>query len=237
MCGRAATAQSIVEIRKQMHATAVPERELAPNWNTAPTQEMYIVVDRADKETEQFERAVEIAKWGLVPSWAKDAKGGGKLNNARCETVADKPSFKTAYAKRRCLIPVTGYYEWYETNQLNAKGKPEKQPFYMHDPAGQALVFAGLYEWWKPRDDPDAEWLLTCTILTKDADERVSRIHDRMPVMVGADQWAWWLDNTGPVDVNEIQSVPLDAYPVSMAVNNSRSEGPQLIEPIDYDFD
>jgi putative SOS response-associated peptidase YedK len=173
-------------------------------------------------------------RWGLVPSWAKDPKIGNRMINARMESVAEKPAFRRAFAKRRCLLPADGYFEWYG----ETKGK--KQPFFIRPDDGGILAMAGLYELWK---DPNAAegadpWLWTCTVLTTSAPDDLGQIHDRMPLLVEKDRYAEWLDPTRD-DTDELTSllVPaapgrLSAYPVSTEVNNVRNNSPRLVEPI-----
>lgn len=119
------------------------------------------------------------AKWGLVPSWAKDPSIGHRMINARSETVADKPAFRTAFEKRRAIVPADGFYEWYQPEVADGEKRPPKQPFYMSAPGGLGL--AGLYEFWK---DAEGQWLLTYTILTTSAEGEDGRIHDRAPLLV-----------------------------------------------------
>ena len=138
-----------------------------------------------------------MLRWGLVPSWAKDPSIGNRMINARMETVAEKPAFRRAFAKRRCLLPADGYFEWYPTEELTAAGKPRKQPFFIHPKDGGVLAMAGLYEIWRDptrdEDDPDAfRW--TCTVITTDAEDDLGQIHDRMPLMVERERWGQWLD-------------------------------------------
>ena len=140
---------------------------------------------------ERRERALVTGRWGLVPSWAKDPSIGSRMINARAETVAEKPAFRRAFAKRRCLIPADGYYEWYTptdpTAPVGRSGKPVKQPFFIHPADGSSLAMAGLYEWWRDpsRDEGDPEaWRLTCTVITTDAADEIGRIHDRMPMTI-----------------------------------------------------
>ncbi|MFA7324798.1 MAG: SOS response-associated peptidase [Candidatus Nanopelagicales bacterium] len=234
MCGRIVLAKDPIENAGFFQLSLFPERILEPDYNLAPSKEVYIIVDkRAEDGTHQ--RALEIARWGLVPSWAKDPAIGNRLTNARSETVSEKPSFREAFARRRCLVPVDGYYEWYASAQETAPGRPRKQPFYLHDPQERPLAIAGLYEWW--RAGPSEPWLLTCTLLTRAATPDLARIHDRMPVIVPPHQWGWWLDNSQRVDVNELAPAVLEAHAVSTAVNSSRSSGPALIEPIAFDWE
>jgi putative SOS response-associated peptidase YedK len=158
--------------------------------------------------------------------------------NARMETVAEKPSFRRAFAARRALLPADGYYEWYATARTTAKGKPVKQPYFIHPRDGRSLAMAGLYEIWRDPDraddDPDRfRW--TCTVLTTTAEDELGHIHDRMPLMVARDRWAEWLDPTRPGDTGLlVPAAPgsLEAYPVATLVNNVRNNGPELVDPL-----
>ncbi len=137
--------------------------------------------------------------WGLVPFWSKDPTGASRMINARMETVAEKPAYRRAFERRRCLLPADGYYEWYATEQLTSKGKPRKQPFFIRPRDGGALAMAGLYEIWrdptKADDDPDRfRW--TTTVLTTSAEDSLGHIHDRMPLMLEPDAYDAWLDPT-----------------------------------------
>jgi len=231
MCGRIILSQRQAEISDFLKTMLVSERLIEANYNLTPSQDVYIGVNRraADGSTV---RSLEVARWGLVPSWAKDPSIGGKLTNARSETVQEKPSFLEAYARRRCLVPVNGYYEWYVSPHETVSGKPKKQPFCMEDPQGRPLAIAGLYEWW--RAGPTDPWQLTCTLMTRAAAPNLERIHDRMPVIVPSQRWDWWLDNRTQVDVTELEPALLEAHAVSTAVNSSKSAGPELREPIAF---
>ena len=213
-----------------------------PYYNVAPTKKVYAVVDKAGDEGTA--RSLVIARWGLVPSWAKDPSIGSRMINARAETVAEKPAFRRALAKRRCLIPADGYYEWYLPTSPDAPvgkgGKPLKQPFFIHPADGSSLAMAGLYEWWRDPtredDDPQA-WRLTCTVITTEASDAVGRIHDRMPMTIARADWATWLNPDEGADSAGGLLVPamdgsLDAYPVSTLVNSVRNNGPELLEPL-----
>lgn len=216
---------------------AQPERALPASFNVAPTNDVYAVVERPPHDAPDAApvRLLRVARWGLVPSWAKDPSIGNRMINARVETVAEKPAFRKAFARRRCLLPADGYYEWYgETN-----GK--KQPFFIRPPDGGSLAMAGLYELWRDRskadDDPD-RWLWSVTVLTTTAEDDLGRIHDRMPMLVERDRWSAWLDpqRDDPRELSGllVPAAPgrLAAYPVSTEVNNVRNDGPQLVEPI-----
>jgi putative SOS response-associated peptidase YedK len=236
VCGRYAAATDPAALVEEFEVSAPPEELLEPDFNVAPTKPVYIVVDRPVPDHEGArERALVVARWGLIPSWAKDPAIGSRMINARIETLAEKPAFRSAYAKRRCLVPADGYYEWY----VPESGSARKQPFYIHPADGSRLAMAGLYEWWRdpgrPQDDPDA-WRLTCTIITTDASDGIRRIHDRMPLLIARSSWGAWLDPAQRVDASTLihssKSVPLDAYPISTAVNSVRNNGSALIDPL-----
>ena len=199
-----------------------------PNYNVAPTDEAPIVVQRRAKDDVPEHRELMLARWGLIPSWAKDFSIGSRMINARVETVAEKPSFRKAFATRRALVPADGYYEWY------AGQGASKQPFYITPKDHSVMAMAGLYEFWKaPGAD---EWVISYTILTTTAEDALGHLHDRMPLIVERDGYAEWLD-PAPHPVGElmrllIPAAPgrLDAFPVSKAVGNVRNNGPELIE-------
>lgn len=242
MCGRYAAAKDTAALVEEFDARPSEEAYLPPDYNVAPTKKVRLVVDR-DVEGEST-RTIEVGRWGLIPSWAKDPSIGSRMINARAETVATKPAFRSAFAKRRCLVPADGYYEWYLPEAPDAprgsNGKPLKQPFYIHPADGSSLPMAGLYEWWRDRtredSDPEA-WRLTCTIITTDATDALGRIHDRMPMTVAPDNWGAWLDPTIGADeagglFAPADSLALDAYPVSTRVNSVRNNGAELLEAL-----
>ncbi len=215
---------------------------LAPDYNVAPTKEVYAVVERPDKADAAAapERQLRVLTWGLVPSWAKDPSIGSRMINARMETVAEKPAYRKAFASRRCLLPADGYFEWYPTQEKTKAGKPKKQPFFIRPRDGATLAMAGLYEIWRdperPDDDPDRfRW--TCTVITTDATDDLGRIHDRMPLMVEPGRRSAWLDPRTARDELLGLLVPaapgtLEAFPVSTMVGNVRNNGPELVEPL-----
>lgn len=253
MCGRYASAKDPDALVEEFEVEeSIVESPLPADYNVAPTKSVYAVMSPLPRDIEgsvgsvSVERQLRVAKWGLVPSWAKDRSIGSRMINARSETLADKPAFRRAYARRRCLLPAGGYYEWYAPQgplepgvPTTSKGKPKKQPFYIHRADGHSLAMAGLYEWWRDpeRDDADS-WLLTATIVTTEAADAVGRIHDRMPVVIAEGDWATWLDPT--VNDREVVdalmqpalSAPLEAHPVSVRVNSVRNNGSELIEPL-----
>jgi putative SOS response-associated peptidase YedK len=170
-----------------------------------------------------------MLKWGLIPSWAKDPAIGNRLINARSETVAAKPSFRHAFRKQRCLIPTDGFYEWQKLDK-------KKQPFYIRMKDKQLFAFAGLWEHW---EDTSGSAIETCTILTTDANDILTPIHDRMPVILPATDYKLWLDS-GVSETDHL--VPLfrpyppkkmEAVPVGTIVNNPKMEDPRCITPIE----
>ncbi|WP_157250641.1 SOS response-associated peptidase [Nonomuraea typhae] len=239
MCGRYASARKKHELLEefQVELDAEPDKELSPDYNVAPTKQVYAVLSRVPEEAERAVRQLRVVKWGLVPVWAKDPSIGSRLINARAETLAEKPSFKQAFAKRRCLIPADGYFEW-----MPVEGdKKKKQPFFIHPEDGGVLAMAGLYEFWKDKtreDDDPLRWLVTCTVITTQAEDELGHIHDRMPMMIERERWAEWLDpkltdtRTAEGLLVPAQSGRLVASPVSTDVNNVRNNGPDLIKPL-----
>jgi putative SOS response-associated peptidase YedK len=236
MCGRYAASADEGALRELFELEQVLELPPA-SWNVAPTDQVPAVVERADKTTGLVTRRLIAPRWGLVPSWSK-GPGGPPMINARVETLASKPAFRTALSKRRCLLPADGYYEWYETGQLTAKGKPVKQPFFIK-PSSGLLAMAGLYEFWKdPSIDGPEAWLTSVTIITTRATDKVGHIHDRMPMTLQPGAWAAWLDPSqdDPEVAQHLLAVTppddLDAYAVSTAVNTVANNSPELVEPV-----
>ena len=246
MCGRYASSRRPEDLIEEFEV--VENRVASPleaDYNVAPTKEVYAVVQRppSRESDEPAQRQLRVLRWGLVPSWAKDPSIGNRMINARMETVAEKPAYKRAFAKRRCLLPADGYFEWYPTEQLTAAGKPRKQPFFIRPKDHGTLAMAGLYEIWRDptRDDEDPErFRWTCTVLTTQAEDALGHIHDRMPMMVEPTRWSQWLDPEaaqGSLLDLLVPAAPgsLEAYPVSTLVSNVRNNGPELLEPIPID--
>src|SRR6201995_1500130 len=200
MCGRYASSRRPEDLIEEFEVVDSRVQEpLAPDWNVAPTKEVYAVVDRppAKDSPEPPQRQLRVLRWGLVPSWAKDPSIGNRMINARMETVAEKPAFRRAFAARRCLLPADGYFAWEPTEGLTTGGKPRTQPFHIHPADGSTLAMAGLYEIWRDpakADDAEDRFRWTCTVITTDAADDLGMIHDRMPLMVEPDRWAAWLD-------------------------------------------
>ena len=238
MCGRFVSTSSPDAVASYFGAETDLE-SLGQNYNVAPTQDIYAVVADASGG-----RRVEAFHWGLVPSWAKDTKIGSKMINARSETLAEKPAFRGLFAKKRCLVPMDGFYEWKPGSPegpLNAKGKPLKQPLFIHRSDDQPLAVAALWTRWKDDDDPDGRWLHSATLITTAANDTMSTVHNRMPVFVPQSRWADWLEPTNQ-DVAALSDLfesrddgLLTMHEVSTAVNNVRNNSPALIQPREVD--
>jgi putative SOS response-associated peptidase YedK len=253
MCGRYASAKRRIELLEEFRVERDHVSEpLQPDYNVAPTKPVYAVLTRdsrpkgtgeaapADGSAARTDpaRELRVMRWGLVPSWAKDRSIGSRLINARAETVHAKPSFRSAFAHRRCLLPADGYYEW---QRQDAGAGGGKQPYFICRGDGESLAFAGLYELWRDPELPaehERTWLWTTTIITTSAPDDLGHIHDRMPMVVPASHWADWLDPGGDDRAGLMSllapaaSAGLISYPVSTAVNSVRNNGPQLIERI-----
>jgi putative SOS response-associated peptidase YedK len=245
MCGRYVAVHSPQQLAEEFGVErVVVEGPVEPDYNVAPTKPVLGVLARAGRGEEQAagaaERQLRELRWGLVPSWAKDPSIGNRLINARVETAAEKPSFRQAFAKRRCILPALGYYEWAQPTQQERGKKTPKQPYFIHRPDDSTLAMAGLYELWRDphrdRDDPQA-WLWTCTVLTTQATDEAGRIHDRAPLTVPPDAYDAWLAPE-PGDADHLRellvpaTVGMQVDPVGTAVNNVRNNGPALLTPI-----
>ena len=217
MCGRYALYGPRSRSRAETQYFAKLD-ELPGSWNVAPGSVLPITRLTREGTIEQT-----TARWGLVPYWAKDEKTGYKCINARAETVATTPAFRDAYRyKRRCLVPACGFYEW----QKHAAGKT---PYYITSSDGSLLAFAGLWDSWRK---PDGERLVTFAIITTRANDLVTRLHDRMPVVLAPDDYRTWLDADDPHEL--LRPAPLEmlvCYPVSERVNTPKNDAPDLIEP------
>src|SRR6476619_4540966 len=211
MCGRYASSRQPEDLVDEFEIRNPDLPTLEPDYNVAPTKEVYAVVERPPRTERDGERGegndagddapperqLRALTWGLVPFWAKDPKVGSRMINARMETVAEKPAYRRAFEKRRTILPADGYDEWYPTDQLTRAGKPRKQPYFIRPADKGLLAMAGLYEIWrdpeKAADDP-TRFLWTCTVLTTTAEDSLGHIHDRMPLMLAPDRYEAWLD-------------------------------------------
>lgn len=224
MCGRFVQSQAAEKYAEFLGVHEIKVDPLTPSYNVAPTDYVYAVAEH------DGERLLGSFRWGLLPFWAKDKKMAARNINARSETAATKASFKESLAKRRCLIPADGFYEW----QRNEKGK---LPHFIYNKDGTPLVFAGLWSSWK--DPETGERLRTCTILTGEPNAAVAPIHDRMPVALGEHAWGPWLDRelADPDAATELlQIYPAERvalHPVSTLVNKVANNTPELVEILD----
>lgn len=225
MCGRYASVRATADLALLLGAADETGEQLAePDYNVAPTKPVPAAVVRGGR------RRLVALRWGLVPSWAKDPSIGSRLINARSETVADKPAFRAAFARRRCLLPADGFYEW----QPPPAGQKTKQPYYLSPADGSPLVMAGLYEVWK---DAEGRPLWTATVITTDAPDGLGHIHDRAPLTVRTDGWDAWLDpdvgGDGLLDtLRPAVAGQITAVRVATLVNNVRNNGPELLTPL-----
>lgn len=220
MCGRFTLRTPKERVKREFQLREEPVVEA--RFNIAPTQSILAVRQIDD------EREATSLKWGLIPSWAKDDSMGARLINARSETVAEKPAFREAFKRRRCIIPADGFYEW----RREGKGK---QPFFFSMRDGRLFGFAGLWDSWR---DEEGKVIESCTILTTEANEVLRPVHDRMPVILHPETYARWLDE----DARAVESLKellgpypasqMTAHPVSAQVNSPRSQGEDLIKQI-----
>ncbi len=244
MCGRYASFREDQQLADEFAIAAVADdaRLLPPSWNVAPTDGVRIVVDRPDDQGEVV-RQLRVARWGLVPVWAKDPSIGNRFVNARAESLSDSNAFARPFAVRRALLPADGYFEWQKLAEPPAdrpKARVPKQPYYIHPSGGQSLALAGLYEFWRDpskADDDPARWLVSAVVITRPALPELEHIHDRQPLILTPDLWEAWLDPAvGPEEATRLLSAAppsLTATPVGDAVSNVRNNGPELLTPTD----
>ncbi len=272
MCGRYAASRSPEDLAGIFGIEKWDAEEtLAPDWNVAPTKNVYAVLDRPPRPSEpsrtDLKDAAEPApvrqlrplKWGLVPPWAKTPEGSARMINARAETVHEKPSYRRAFATRRCILPADGYFEWVTgtaERDLEVEGKkkrPRKQPYFVTPADGSVFAMASLYEFWRDRTLPDehpSAWWVTCSVITTEAETAplaaapaegpgaLADIHPRMPLMLTKDRWDAWLDpsRTNPEELRALLAPPppglMRAYPVTTAVSNVRNNGPELLKEL-----
>ena len=215
MCGRFTQLFTWRDLFELYDLSNVDAPNLRPSWNVAPTQDVGVIVQ------EDSRRIYRTMRWGLIPSWAKEEKIGNSLINARLQSAATKPAFRSAWKARRCLIPASGFYEWRAVPQGLSK-KPAKQPFYIRRKDGLPLTFAGLWERWGP------EGLLSCTILTTEAGGAIRELHDRMPVMLDTGGIEGWLGGGEPV----ASEAAVQLVPVPSKMNSPRYNEPGCIEAL-----
>ncbi|WOQ15537.1 SOS response-associated peptidase [Raineyella sp. W15-4] len=228
MCGRYASSARVDDLVDEFEITEVVAGVPGPSWNVAPTDVVRAVVERRGV------RSLVPMRWGLVPSWAKDPAGAARLINARAETAGAKPAFRSAYLRRRCLLPADGYYEW-------EKAGSQRRPWFIHRADGRPLAMAGLWEVWfddrLAKDDP-GRMLISCAVLTTAATDDLGRIHERMPVPVRPEVRDAWLDR----DLQDREQIAgllagdpgagITGHPVSPAVGKVANNSPDLVAPL-----
>jgi len=222
MCGRFTLHETAAALAQAFDVERVPD--LAAQYNIAPTQMVATVLHKPESDKREFQQLL----WGLIPSWAKDPSIGAKLINARAETVAQKPSFRSAFKHRRCLVLADGFYEWQQKQH-------KKQPFYFRLQNKQPLAFAGLWEKWQ---SSSGEEIVSCTILTTAANELLQPIHNRMPMILAPNDYNLWLDpqQQTPQALQQLlrpyPAAAMTNYPVSTLVNKPQHDTPDCIMPI-----
>lgn len=239
MCGRYANTKSGEELGRYFEADEVDEVRLPPSWNIKPTQQVPIVVDTVPRDlagsggSAPVTRRVTAARWSLVPRFAKELASKYPTFNARSETAAEKPTFRSSVVRSRAIVPADGYYEWLTVGKT-------KTPYYVTDPVEGELAFAGLYSWWRApvaEGEEPGPWMLTATILTRAAAGPAARIHDRIPVMLPRSEWDTWLDPTIAGDHALVQHAVAASQQVieRLALHEVaplRDDGPHLVEPV-----
>jgi putative SOS response-associated peptidase YedK len=219
MCGRYMMTSPVEALRQLLLVDERPN--LPPRYNIAPSQDVPIVRLRKDRSG----RELALVRWGLIPYWAKDPKIGAKLINARAESLATKPAFREAFARRRCLVPANGFYEWEKRGRA-------RQPWLIRARDGGLLTFAGLWEHWR---DPASGSVTSCTIVTGEPNPLVARLHDRMPVILAPEDHERWLRGEAGTAQDLLRPFPddgLEAFPVSPRVNSPVHDDPELIRPL-----
>jgi putative SOS response-associated peptidase YedK len=224
MCGRFAFFSPVEAVRAAFGVA--PPAEFSPRYNIAPTQKVLTLVAGRDGHP-----SWRLQQWGLVPFWAREPAIGQRMINARSETLADKPSFRQAFRRRRCVVPASGFYEW------RAEPRGPKTPFYISAADGKPLAMAGLWELWDRHADPDTPALQSFTVVTAPANDFMRPLHARMPALLDARQQALWLDPaTDPVALRtrvlDALHPDLQAWSVSRAVNSPVTDEPGLITPV-----
>lgn len=226
MCGRYVSVTPPEQLAERFGVDDVRTEHLGARYNVAPTLPVYAVIEHDDR------RRLGTLRWGFVPAWSKDPRTGPSPINARLERVAESRMFATAFARRRCLLPADGFYEW----RARGEGR-HKQPYHLHDRHGEPLALAGIWTTWRDPTDDRAEAVHSCAIVTTSARGEVERIHERMPVVLPESLWSAWL-TTGPDEashlrerLDDLEAPDLVARPISTRVNNVRNDGPQLLEP------
>ncbi len=225
MCGRFGLTRPERLDLERFGITELPP--LKPRFNIPPGSEILAVREREGK------RSAQLVHWGLIPSWAKDPDIGNRLANARSDTAFEKPSFRAAMKARRCLIPADIFYEW-----KVVPGQTRKQPYAVRMDEGEPFAIGGLWEFWRPKDGGEDDSIVSCTILTTDANSLMSKIHDRMPVIIPPERFGEWLDARTPTPAVEEMLRPresegMEAWPISLGVNNPKNDSEAITRPVE----
>ena len=236
MCGRFTILETADKLVEKFKAE-VGDFDIPARYNVAPTESAPIVINgKIDKLTGASSgRKIEMCRWGLIPSWSKDMSGGARLITARGEELAEKASFRTPLAQRRCVVPVSGFYEWKQTGERRKKSDPPRQPYYARPIDDTVFSLAGLWDVWR---QPDGEWLKSFTIITVPSNDILGELHDRMPAILAPDDVDTWL-RPGPLDVDLrqiLRTQPPDlmaVYPVTTRVNTAGVDDPCYIDRIE----
>lgn len=227
MCGRYTSTTDPADLAAYFDVDEIVATDLGDRYNVAPTDPVYGVASTRDGD-----RRLGTFRWGLVPFWAKDLGVGSRMINARAESVLAKSAFRRPFERRRCILPADGFYEWHAV-----EGQKKKQPWYIRRRDGDVLAFAGLWDSWRPVKGSDDGRVVSCSIITTQANASVAPLHDRMPVVLPPSAWSAWLDPDND-RVEELHRLLLPApddllelTPVGVAVSDVRNDGPHLIEP------
>ncbi len=222
MCGRFTLTIDPSHLQEAFPWAVIPD-DLSPRYNIAPSQMVAVIPNTGEKK-------VSMYKWGLIPSWSKDPAIGDRMINARAESLAEKPSFRNAFRRRRCLILADGFYEWKQT-----PGMKSKQPMYIRLKENRPFAFAGLWELW---NSPDGSEIRSCTIITTQPNALLEPIHNRMPVILPPDAYQQWIspEDRQPAQLNELlvpyPAEQVIAFPISKMVNSPEYDAPEVIKPI-----
>lgn len=237
MCGRYASTKNPAQVAAEFDAVDATDGAVpGPDYNVAPTKTVSAVVDRHPRDArgepvpDEVERTVRAMRWGLVPHWAKDLSGAAKMINARSESVLEKPSYRDSAARRRCLVPAEGWYEW-------QPGEGRKQPYFITPGDGSSLAMAGIWSVWWQQDGDERKPIITLAVLTTDAVGEMTQVHHRMPLILPRDRWTDWLD-PDRADPSALLAPDLDLVnalelrPVSTRVNSIRNNDRTLTDPV-----
>jgi putative SOS response-associated peptidase YedK len=236
MCGRFVQTSSVESLAERFGATETPTEVLAPDYNVTPRADVPVIRERARDDPPT--RVLSVVRWGLVPSWAKSPAVGDRQINARAESITERPAYRRAMQKRRCIVPADAFYEW----KKPAVARGPKTPYAIRRRDRDPLAFAGLWEIWRDPDvvdddDPGA-WLRTCAIVTTNANDLLAPVHDRMPVVLDERDWDQWLDprNDDVASLAELlRPAPNDVFEVfevSSRVSRPENNDPSLLEPV-----